>query len=220
MAELWQADLIRGLLWHRCIFYCRNKISKIRLLEYRGKSSQPSPVCALLIKATPAPSWSWATTNLTIQFPHRNIISNNKVEVFMASVLEAATTPTGLDSFGPVSHGYIKIVGYLRPNQYLAYDSQSRSSLLASSPDAFDAYDYEYEESGLPSSHGTLLFALTRWPTRTSNGSTIRGLILKPTGLQHDEYRRVGTFAMNLSARRESVDLEVEDVALSTITIV
>lgn len=38
LAGLWRQDLIRGLLWNRCLRHCRGKIAARRPTQYRGKS--------------------------------------------------------------------------------------------------------------------------------------------------------------------------------------
>lgn len=89
LAGLWKDDLIHELLWYVNLF------GRIR--------NQPQTYQERFY----APSWSWVSVHAPMSW--RPFRGNDGMHVPLAQVLEAFTSPSTLNPFGPVSDGHIKI---------------------------------------------------------------------------------------------------------------
>jgi hypothetical protein len=91
LAGLWDHDLHRGLLWTAP----DSTKSKTDFRHYR------------------APSWSWATLNGTCTFHVREIVQKG-VDTGVFEIDGAEVTMSGLNRFGQVTEGELKITGLLK----------------------------------------------------------------------------------------------------------
>lgn len=84
LAGLWSNDLLLGLCW--------SAPGSDRLPSYQ------------------APSWSWASLSWEkTPYYHWELRYSYGLEVKYGRILEAKCTPRGINAFGPVSDGYVKI---------------------------------------------------------------------------------------------------------------
>jgi hypothetical protein len=89
IAGIWKDDLLRELLW-----FATN--------EKRATSFY-------------APTWSWMSLETGESLQFYNTYEGCK-ETYLANVLEAKTTPSSINPFGPVSSGSITLTGTLIPS--------------------------------------------------------------------------------------------------------
>ncbi|KAH7081462.1 hypothetical protein BKA63DRAFT_503876 [Paraphoma chrysanthemicola] len=193
MYGLFRMDLIRGLLWNRCVGHCTN-------------------VAAHPPAQRDIPSWSWAATDLPVAFPHVHRISKTESEVFLATADFESSKPD-LTSYR--TSNSIKIVGCLRPNLTADLPETSYSAFM-------EIYDWEHDDHGIPACEGTYLLMLTYKPAKatTTGKDEVHGLIVKPTGHVSDEYRRVGAFVLDPTTREEFAGLDFTDLDKQVIALV
>ncbi|KAG4423518.1 hypothetical protein IFR04_003341 [Cadophora malorum] len=87
LAGLWRDYLMHDLFWY-CVY------PATRPETYR------------------APSWSWASVDLKISYPFWKSCESNQCEMY-CTILDAQVTTHGLDPFGAVDDGFLKIKGRL-----------------------------------------------------------------------------------------------------------
>ncbi|PVH75789.1 HET-domain-containing protein [Cadophora sp. DSE1049] len=87
LAGLWKDYLMHDLFWY-CVY------PALRPETYR------------------APSWSWASVDLKISYPFWRTCESNECEMY-CTILDAQVTTHGLDPFGAVDDGFLKIKGRL-----------------------------------------------------------------------------------------------------------
>src|SRR3569833_2098066 len=108
LAGLWRKSLPRGLLWQAPHLLSGTTPDEAQARTVRAKLSEYR-----------APSWSWASLDGRVCFHDavpdtagpRVTIENNSVTF---SLLEARTTPTGLNPLGQVEGGFLKVRGPMR----------------------------------------------------------------------------------------------------------
>ncbi|KAK0702209.1 heterokaryon incompatibility protein-domain-containing protein [Lasiosphaeris hirsuta] len=93
LAGLWRESLLADLLWH--VMPTSNRSTTV--MTYSSKDNQA------------APSWSWASIN------HGVIWNDFKGFEPLAAVLEASCGLSGLNRFGAVNYGSIKVRGRVTP---------------------------------------------------------------------------------------------------------
>jgi hypothetical protein len=210
LAGLWRTDILRGLLWLRCVEQCC-KIADRLLDTYRGNSIIDTSLMLLTKRITAdacikAPSWSWAAADLAVKFMHLGDMHSPRTESFVAEVHSVIVTATSTIT-GPISHGCLTLSAILRPNKNMLIDAGAHSG--------FETFYY----SGIPSCMDSVFLVMT-YRTATEPISTrVRGLIVKATG-NPDEYRRVGAFQLDPVERSEFADLDFENPEKQRITIV
>lgn len=93
IAGIWSGDILNGLTWKR-----------VRQ-SHMGHSRSP----AVGPGSNQAPSFSWASINGPVSFSvvQRNLLTGE--DDYSAQVLEVDSTTAGLDSFGEVSEGFLKL---------------------------------------------------------------------------------------------------------------
>lgn len=184
LAGLWNTTLLSDLLW-------RTEISA-ELMPQHTQSYR-------------APSWSWASVDGPVDYDL--CLIENSGDLDEAEVVDTDSVPCGLDPFGQVSSGFLKLHGMIRQITRLVIDRYH------SAGDAFSGEDNlgrvyvdqkkrweELEEVQYPCS----LFLI-------KNGI---GLLLVPSKNSSTTYRRIGVF----HGRKLAMPLENWEVA--TITIV
>jgi hypothetical protein len=155
-------------------------------------------------------------------FPHVEDTAFTRHEAFVADIHEAQVTLASSNPMDPISDGFIKISGFLRPNQNTKTPTAAHGWCLTSTHSFFEAHDWEYDEQGVSSCEGSAFLVLTyRYANgRASCTARVRGLILKLTGNKPDEYRRIGAFALDPTVRPEFADFDIENLDKHTISIV
>ncbi|KAK7422558.1 hypothetical protein QQX98_001581 [Neonectria punicea] len=95
VAGLWRSNLVEGLLWSR--------------ESKRDNKSRHQP------KSWRAPSWSWASVNDEISFPHSKITLGRRPELhdIYARVVDVACNPTGSQRTGPLSSATLTLSGWI-----------------------------------------------------------------------------------------------------------
>ncbi|KAF4631841.1 hypothetical protein G7Y89_g6293 [Cudoniella acicularis] len=95
-----------------------------------------------------APSWSWASVEGTLGLCRKSL----RNIFFLVDVLEAQTTPLGLDPFGQVRSGIIKLrakvagVGYFAPDDTTLIPSADKTALLVLEQDPINSYTKTVED--------------------------------------------------------------------------
>ena len=179
-----------------------------------------------------APSWSWAAHNFSARYKlvkerilYAYCWGSFHEETLVSNVINAAVTLVSSDKMGQVSDGFVEISGYLRPN----LETEACKACFDGSPDAyayFEAYDSGYDEHNYHSRKDTFFLVLTHVPNideterYSAQSRMVKGLILEQTGRVPDEYRRVGSFALNPDVRAEFADLDIDNPDHQIITIV
>lgn len=180
LAGLWKGDLAGGLLW------AASTIDTLRrTTEYR------------------APSWSWVSVEGAIYY--EGILAwdadvSGLPQKFELEVLDAQTNLTGLNYFGAVHGGYIKVQGFLKPTPF----SRIARSLDWSYP--IHPFDSEisvgrarFDEGDPPTEELVWLLLVSKeehfhhqWQFQTKPN----GLVLLPT--THEmEFTRIGIFELH-----------------------
>jgi hypothetical protein len=154
-----------------------------------------------------APSWSWACITGKVRYEYwifHGLDPDPTAEAvkFMARILTATTIPAGLDEYGQLTGGQIRLVGKMRPGftRGEGFARQDREGV-------YDFQEGKWREVGMirydipseaPPGKVKVISCLCMLPRAERYGDSA-GLALLPTGKQ-DEYRRVGlVFLIKLS---------------------
>ena len=103
LAGLWRSNILAGLCWKRKTFvpihYCSNP---------EHDKAMPEPTSSELTRPRPyrAPSWSWASVEGEIAFETTWLEQQDDT---LAKLLEASVSPLGLDPYGQVRGGYLRL---------------------------------------------------------------------------------------------------------------
>jgi hypothetical protein len=177
LAGLWRSHLLHDLFWH-------TKYLATRPHVYR------------------APSWSWASVEGHIAWSTWRWCATDQCEEFL-EILEANTVVAGVDRFGAVKDGHLKISG-----KTVEIDRPATETMLASSKEQTWNITYEGQvfakarlDAALPAEdNGNKIYALLAAKCKMKKGHipTPRGLVLeKTTSVRDDglpEFRRIGSF--------------------------
>jgi len=148
-----------------------------------------------------APSWSWASYNGEVVFPYPY------QETLWATLIQIETCPVS-DSFGAVSSGFIRMQGPLcravttYSTHHVDQEGRNIVKLLGSSVDiecvelSFDEADEAtiIEDGGGQQNHFVMFGIMQRGNT---GDRPFEGIILRLTGLQRGQYRRIGAFRVD-----------------------
>ena len=176
----------------------------------------------LLTKRT-APSWSWAspaTHDITWDIVGDTIDTGQ--EMLLATFKDARVTAGGRDPMGLVKHGFVRISGYLCPNLNTVARRHTRGETYAL-PESYDSgWDNPEQplEEQYRSCQGTFFLVLTWKPAICILPAKIQGLVLEPTKLNLNEYRRVGAFNMDPTTRREFSKFDPHNFERQMVTII
>lgn len=180
LAGLWREHLMHDLFWH-------TKHLAERPDTYR------------------APSWSWASVDGHISWPTWRWCAIGECEQFF-QILEARTDVLGVDPYGAVKAGHLKISGKLIDIDRPAVDDMLPSSRGQTWYPTYDDKPFASArlDVALPSADmEKRLYALlvAKCKVRKGKDPLPRGLILEMTGGISDdgldEYRRVGIFRVS-----------------------
>jgi hypothetical protein len=188
LGGLWRDRLAHGLFWY-------TTGSSTRPEEYR------------------APSWSWASLDGRISWPSWRSCEKQQCQMY-CTILEARTTTLGLDAFGAVKNGELKVSGALLKVEALTVvDGGSRSQwrlffqgreVAKASPDI----ETELREE---ESYWALLFAKCKADKKTEPRA--RGLLLETNGQKEslELFQRVGVFTVSADCFTDSVDPDMRE---------
>ncbi|KAG4438146.1 hypothetical protein IFR05_006357 [Cadophora sp. M221] len=206
LAGLWKDYLMHDLFWY-------STHPTIRPLNYR------------------APSWSWASVDRKISYPFWRTCGSNECEMY-CTILDAQVTIHGLDPFGAVIDGSLKIQGTLLEME--AYQRpESKSSLpqwilhFQNLEIALAAPDSAKLDPGESKMYWALLFAKCKGSGGSkARKSQARGLLLDKCEQEREGsevFQRVGVFYVSHAFSENispAVDLWRRSASESTIVII
>lgn len=176
LAGLWKDNLMHDLFWETAD-------SGTKPPEYR------------------APSWSWASLDGKIRWPLRCDLRECST---YCSILDAQTTLFGLDPYGAVKDGFIKVRGLVQEmgvSKVVRTDSRHDWSLCHEGQEIGHA-SLDIEEIDRVQDRSTVYHAILMVGCRKHGESNLtgRGLLLKKTGRSPDgseKYERLGIFTLS-----------------------
>ncbi|KAH8803491.1 heterokaryon incompatibility protein-domain-containing protein [Xylogone sp. PMI_703] len=215
LAGIWWEDAVYGICWRR---------------------KNPS-----LIKSDCyiSPSWSWASVIGPVTFPGQSGSNSDLLPLSLVSFKEHYMGHGGLDKFGRVDSGWIRIEGPLTPFSLMTASDDKHirdmkwfivSGIPGSKADATVLFDFEIEEA----ENLRLLFLLrNRWDSDAlshRDEETLFGIVVKseknlsqdlgeniPSDVSNDQiYKRVGFFLIENARYVKDLNLEqrVTDIVL------
>jgi hypothetical protein len=171
LAGVWLEDMPRALAWH-IPFYTNSGVPQL--------TSASNYI---------APSWSWAAAKCGVLFV-RDIVDNEFYSHLV--IIDAGTTPTGLDPFGMVDGGYIVASGKIQsglirelPDLHVA--GRRTLYLQSSNSERVAIYDPDDASRVLGSEFRVLLLYLGMYRV----GYCV-ALVIEPVDAHYNTYRRVG----------------------------
>lgn len=222
LAGLWREELHRGLLWET------TPIPESKLLEFLSTTNGAltGTGCAQFT----APSWSWARGSGPVDYrfyhaPSRERLPTEPKEPLEAVMLDAGVEVDGLNEFGRVSNGYIRVSGKVRRLSEMTPEAEHRNfegsykATLDGKAVARCWTDWIVPvEDGLwmrefpkEAIEGVLMLLLVPLLEQSQYWKTGLGLLLLPTE-KAGIYRRVGLFEEFDQSVFESV--EIRDVTI------
>jgi hypothetical protein len=179
LAGLWRNHLVHDLFWKTVTVATKPK-------KYR------------------APSWSWASVDGRINWPFWRASSTCSKCTLYWTLLDAQTTPEGLDPYGAVQDGFLKVHGILeevKMRQLSSGWSQNSWRLTYKEEEiGYVNLDIESEDIQLhwrENIYQAILVA--KCESQEDCKTPIRGLLLENNGRKresYNEFERVGTFAL------------------------
>ncbi|KAI9737764.1 MAG: hypothetical protein M1834_009132 [Cirrosporium novae-zelandiae] len=129
LAGVWEADLIKGLLWK-----CRYAVTVARYMISSGTHGFLTKVSTYR-----APSWSWAAYEGAIYYDSRSerTLAKYSKKEQRAKVLDIWTIPAGLNPFGEVKDGQLQISGPLGVATTIGCDDHRYFKLKRKSKSSF-----------------------------------------------------------------------------------
>ncbi|KAM3089373.1 hypothetical protein ACMFMG_000976 [Clarireedia jacksonii] len=197
LAGLWRQDLPVGLTWH--------------IPQHYFENTSPMPSNSEYI----APPWSWASKSYKIG--ELSSIEDGKKREFDGDceILEAEVKSAGLDPFGAVASGYLKISGRICSAVVQNKNSNPYVSSLGSSSLNTRLASYSPDEGLMV--RGSKLSVLLLYLGRFRNGNTV-ALSIKRTGHIPTTYVRVGlAHTTYLSSELKEMYENVERTTVTTI---
>jgi hypothetical protein len=97
LAGIWECNIPAGLLW-----------SRVRGRRYWLDVCTTKQVSPRELGDPQAPSWSWAASNGPVLYPRTSF---ERPPIYEVNIINARTTPVGVDSMGRVSAGFIVLNG-------------------------------------------------------------------------------------------------------------
>lgn len=219
VAGLWASDLQKGLLWTTL---AEDDEDKIPLTQRLAELTSTD--------AYLAPSWSWVSYphGILWSLPGLDLSSSHISLLPSCELVSAVTTADGLNPFGRIKAGHLKIRGKFcqlpSPKVYLASKSQSRLlTIRTTKPDRDIAtveldfrFDHHITYEGFITPltlRDTPLEGLSLLMTSKLDDKTVSGLILLPTGVE-SEFRRVGIVVSNPRGMRAFDEFETHKIRI------
>ncbi|CZR67815.1 uncharacterized protein PAC_17714 [Phialocephala subalpina] len=177
LAGLWKTNIVHDLFW-----------------ATKGVATKP--------KNYRAPSWSWASLDGRIVWPYWQHDSKCAECIMRCTVLDVRTAPSGLDPYGAVKDGVLKVQGALAEMKvaWVSYDGFQHTWRLIQEGKYIGRANVDIESEELKiggqATYQALLVALCTLSEDSNSGLT-RGLLLEKNGRKRgddDEFERVGTF--------------------------
>jgi len=174
LAGLWKNNLVHDLFWH--------------------PSEPPTKP-----KGYRAPSWSWASLDGRFRWPSWDFdASCNKCTMY-CTILEAKTIPLGLDPYGAVEDGFLKVQGILEEIKAVRQrgSGYQNSWRLLHNEKEIGIASLAMEVHCREVTYQALLMAKCNSPEESK--PLVRGLLLEKNGHKRenlDEFTRVGTFTL------------------------
>jgi hypothetical protein len=179
LAGLWRNNLIHDLFWQTVAVATRPK-------KYR------------------APSWSWASVDGRINWRSWRVSSTCSKCSMYCTVIDAQTTSAGLDPYGAVKDGFLKIHGILEEVKVmrLSRGGSQHSWRLTYKEEEIGYVNLDIESEDIrrywrENIYQAILVA--KCESREEDKAPIRGLLLEKNGRKrenHNEFERVGTFTL------------------------
>ncbi len=177
LAGLWQDNLVHDLFW-------QSRDAATRPLEYR------------------APSWSWASLDGRILWPSWRFCFNCTGCKLYCTVLDVGTSQTGLNPYGAVKDGFLKVHGRLEEMDVVTVienRSHPRWRLLHNGKGIGSA---KLDRILHTSTNRYQALTVATCRELGGNRTLTRGLLLQKNGRErgsHVEFERVGTFTLSPS---------------------
>jgi hypothetical protein len=207
LAGLWRNNLINDLFWQTVAVATKPK-------NYR------------------APSWSWASLDGRINWPfwRSDSTCNNKCTIY-CTVLDAQTTPVGLDLYGAVKDGFLEVQGVLEEVKVVRVGEEGpqHSWRLAHKGREIGNVNFDIESDDIRLHWAENIYQamlVARCDDREDGKAPARGLLLEKNGRKrenHDEVERVGTFTLFSSVipgRDGSLSIDSDKNAEQVVVIV
>ncbi|KAE9366203.1 HET-domain-containing protein [Stipitochalara longipes BDJ] len=179
LAGLWRNNLMHDLFWQADAIASKPK-------KYR------------------APSWSWASLDGKVTWPSWRVFDSCTKCTLYCTVLHAQTTRVGLDSYGAVEDGFLKIRGVL-DQMTVVWVRGSRSQhpwRLCHEGQEIGHVDLDIESDHLQA-HGDKnpyhAIIVSKCESREEHKPRVRGLLMEKKGCirdGYDEFARAGTFTL------------------------
>jgi hypothetical protein len=177
LAGLWRENLGHGLFW-------QTVSTAIRPKEYL------------------APSWSWASLDGRVYWPLNRVFKSCNECCMYCTILDAKTTPVGLDPYGAVKDAFLKVRGVLEEMQVIWVDGRRYPWRLCHEGGEIGNASLDTEDDTIqvhPSEHVYQALLVAECKSPNERKPSARGLLLKKNGRKREgceEFERVGTFAL------------------------
>ena len=181
VAGMWRRYLIEDLLWHVDKFSSKQRYPKGSLARSQSYL---------------APSWSWLSLDRAVRLPHLDSTKGGELVTINAEV-ESLTE----NKFGAIKHGVITVLGLLVPAVCACDMAQWRFRSVGSEIIEGSSYEYEINiDEGYIEEPDRFLYCL---PILDDGGGRsysgrIDGLLVAPTLKMTAQYRRIGTFCIDI----------------------
>ena len=196
LAGLWYSNLIHCLCWCSAWYYENDPIFYRQMVDPKTYVRQSEYL---------APSWSWACITGHVRyepwiFGALDPDPSPKAASFMPRILEATTVPVGLDEYGSLKEGRIRLVGKMKPaftcgEGVAGHDCEAHRvyDVHKGQMRAVGSIKYDIPSEALAGKLKVII-CLCMLPLAERNGDSV-GLALVPTGVTN-EYRRVGLISL------------------------
>lgn len=182
LAGLWGNNLVHDLFWQTTAGVTEPKRPK----KYR------------------APSWSWASLDGSINWPYGPLSSSCSECKMFCSVLDVRTTPMGLDPYGAVKDGFLKVRGVYEQVdvRLIGGDRYQHPWRLHHQGKEIGHVNLDIETDGMRVRDRENLYSallVSHCKSREDSKPLVRGLLLEKNGRKrqgHNEFERVGIFTL------------------------
>ncbi|CAO2655586.1 Nn.00g043890.m01.CDS01 [Neocucurbitaria sp. VM-36] len=138
-----------------------------------------------------APSWSWASMKAgDIWWPRSWDLDFPEEPAF--EILDVVCSPVGSNVFGAISNGSIYARGKLRQVQERVSPERNNRKVSRTVSSQALVASVDFDEEGPEPTEIWCFPVLCAVKSSAFHSNTVRAMLLTPTGLEPDEYRRVG----------------------------
>ncbi|ETS82999.1 hypothetical protein PFICI_04875 [Pestalotiopsis fici W106-1] len=193
-AGLWHSHIMEGLSWQVSMFPREYTITQFSEIDWISDNYTKHKDIGLSVvkhqRTVYIPSWSWASCAYRIQMP------NAYYPVKHAEVVEVRSTAAGLDRFGNVTSGTVRITGHLRTLEWRATGIDIVETLFLYREDGKSLpvvrADRVFRDRVVPGDKGQLTCFLL-----SANGPNACILVLELVSLPN-AYRRIGMISTDI----------------------